>query len=146
MQVEEALYKLLRDNDAVAAIVDDRIYPTILDREVDYPAIAYRHVPSGEHIAGLLGSSGLKRSRFRIFSTARKVASGYAVSIQLAEAVRLALQGFRGEVFHDTLSESVFIQNIIAESSHDLYDDKTETFQRAEDFDIWVQEPRPEFI
>ncbi len=146
MLVEEALFQLLSESSDVGAIVADRIRPVILDINEVYPALAYREVPGGEHIEHLDGASGLKRSRFRIFATARKVEAGYKTAIELAEAVRLALEGFTGTVTNSASPpETLEIRNISALTHHDLYDDPTATFQRAQDYDIWSREPIPTF-
>jgi len=149
--VEEAIYKLLRDDTAVNAIVEGRIYPIILDRNVTYPAIVYRALHGGEHEETLDGGGGLRHSRFGIFSTQSKDEndldeSPYPIVLRLAEAVREALQGFTGTVTSDeSPPTTIAIRNITAGPFEDKYDDPTETFQRLQIFEVWSEESIPTF-
>ncbi len=153
MYVEEALFKLLRDNAAVSAIVMTRIYPIVLDRNVIYPAIVYRelHGSADEHEETLDGSAGLRHSRFGIYSTQSLDEealdeSPYLTVLRLAETIRLALQGFTGTVYSDdSPPEAIFIGNISAGAHEDRYDDPTQTFQRLQIYEIWSEEQIPTF-
>lgn len=146
MFLEVALAKLLRENAAVAAIVADRIIPLVLDSQVTYPAVVYREIHGGGHTESLEGSSGLRFSRFAFYATQSKGRTSYRTVLELAEAVRLALQGFTGDVQDGSSPpETVHIHNISAGIHEDRYDDPTQTYQRVQIFDVWSTEAIPNF-
>jgi Protein of unknown function (DUF3168). len=141
--VEQALHLLLETDTDIMGFVGNRIHPTVLPQSTNYPAITYRQV-SGEHVESLQGSSGLKRSRFRIFSTARLSEGGYGVAKQLDETIRLVLHGFTGVVVsNDPIPQTIRIYDIQVGTSIDLFDDPTLSYQTVTDYDIWVTEPQP---
>jgi hypothetical protein len=142
--LEAALRTLLGDDNGVSNIVGSRIFPGVLPQTVQYPAMAYRLV-SREHERRLepRGSSGLARSRFRFFSTA-KGATAYADAKRLDEALRLCLDGYHGVVSDDQSPASTLrIHGAFAQTTFDQYDDKTQTHQVLTDYDVWAEETQP---
>src|SRR5689334_827757 len=130
MLPEQALHALLQSSAAVSAMVEGRIYPNVLPQDVTYPAIAYR-VASTAHVESLDGSSGLRRTRFRIYS-ATKGFDQYGAAKLLDEAVRLSLQGFSGDVElspPESPEDTLRVQGISALSAFDQYDDLIESHQ-----------------
>lgn len=144
MLVDQAVRKLLATDAGVIAIASTRIYGGILSQDATQPSVTYR-VVSRDHEEDLDGPSGLRTSRFRIYSTARKKVGDYTVAKQLDEAVRLALHGFSGTVTDLTVSppETIEIQRVFAASSFDFYDDKTETHQIISDYLVTAHEVIP---
>ena len=131
---------MLRLNAGVSALVSTRIYPVVLPQNVDFPAIAFRRIQR-DQVERLepRSSSGLARSRFRLFSTA----TTYLQAIQVAEAVRLCLQGRQETVISDQTAETIDIQGIFPMTSSDSYDDSTETYQIISDLEVVHEEVQP---
>jgi hypothetical protein len=141
--IEEALYKVLTEDAGVSELVADRIYPGFLAQTVTYPAIAYRLV-NRSRVDQLTDrrSTGLAQSRFRFFCTAQGP-DRYAEAKRLEDAVRLALEGYSGEVTGES-PEAVYIQTIEPLGVNDFYDDATQTHQAIADYDVWASEQQPE--
>jgi hypothetical protein len=144
--VEAALYKILNTNSGVNAIVAGEIYPGVLDQTAGYPAIAYRVVSRERYdVLGQRGD-GIAKTRFRIFSAMQgNDSNSYRTVKNLDEAIRLALQGYAGTVQDLTVSpiESIVIQYARPESTLDFYDDETQTWQVATDYEFWSDDPIP---
>src|SRR5262245_41354471 len=111
-----------------------------------FPALVYKlidreHPPRLEQRA----SSGLARSRFRLFSTAKghpAASSAYGDAKRVDEALRLALAGYRG-VVTNTGGNALFVNGVFPGNSIEFYDDPTQTWQVASEFDFWAQEALP---
>lgn len=142
MLVENALFKILKTNAALIALIQTRVYPGVLPQTVEYPAIAYRRV--GKEKVKVLDPSGtlydLVKYRFRFFATS-KGADKYGEAKKLEKLIEFALD-FQGTVIDDTVSpvESYEIQGIFPETSFDQYDDKTQTHQAVSDFSVWGED------
>lgn len=142
MEIEEALVKLLKNDATVANIVVDRIIPMVLDSNVVYPAVLYKRIRGGDHFERLDGPLGFRHSRFAFYSVHSKGRTSYLTVLQLGEAVRLALHGFRGTVAPDTSpGDTIRIGNILCRAAEDGYDDKTQTYQRLQIYDVFSAEP-----
>lgn len=89
--IEEALYKYLRDDAGVSALVSDRIYPLVAPQGAIMPAIVHQRITTARPQT-LDGSSGVALPWFQF----RCWAATYDEACALAEAVRLALLRFRG--------------------------------------------------
>lgn len=78
---------------AIAAI-GDRVYPRRLPRDPVLPAITYRRIDTAQRVRSQSGPSGLvtPRIQFDIWATDPDVAD------QVAEALRLRLDGYRGQM------------------------------------------------
>lgn len=146
MQVEQAIFKILRSDAAVAALCGTRIHPGVLPQSVIFPAIAFRTVFFEDQTRlEYPGSSGFGTWRIRTFAVMRGE-DGYDVAKRLDKQIRLAMQGFRGTVVDDTVSPQEFlvIQCVFTNTTFDLpYDDKTQTHQIASDFDVTAEEEQP---
>lgn len=87
--IGKAVYSRLSSDSGVSALVGTRIYPwDAAPQDPTIPYIVYV-VESSDPVESLRGSSGLCYSDVRIDC----VADRYLVSHEIAEAVRLALQG-----------------------------------------------------
>jgi hypothetical protein len=93
MKIEEALYAHLTANAGVLALVSTRVYPLVIPQDIALPAIAYQRI-SGPRELAHDGPTGMARARIQITCQA----ATYTAAKAVAEAVRLALDGFRGPV------------------------------------------------
>lgn len=92
MTISEALYQFLAQSQ-VASLVGTRIYPTLIDARVGFPAIGYE-VESDEAEMHMRGEGGIAKASIVLTCWAETtLAAG-----QVAEAVRAALSGLRGSL------------------------------------------------
>lgn len=103
--IEEWLYKTLSNNGGVTALVGDRIYEGVVPQEQAYPAISFNEID--------------EISSYTLTDTVRQVESRVQVSVwatsgverrQVSEAVKYALDGYRGRS-HGKAVQSCFILN-----------------------------------
>ncbi len=90
---EQAIRQILVDDSDVAALVSTRIYRGDIPQASTLPAIAYI-LEDAEPMSTLGGHAGLTRSDFTLVC----VAATYAGVKDLAEKVRLAVDGYKGTV------------------------------------------------
>jgi len=91
--IDEALVQILTGDGAVAALVMDRVYPIVTPQGAELPAVVYQRI-SGPRDETMDGPSGLASPRYQFSCIGR----GYGEMVAVAEAVRRALDGFRGDV------------------------------------------------
>jgi hypothetical protein len=97
--IESALYELLHNDTAVAAIVGDRIYPLVVPQRTapSYPAIPKTYVTyqriSGVRNMPLNGPNGFVVARYQVNS----FAYNFELVGLLADSIRLKLDGYRGD-------------------------------------------------
>jgi hypothetical protein len=92
--IHQAIFSLLTENEAVAALVDTRVYPAErIPQQAIYPLITYRHLDDSYRGFTLDGPDGLVQSTFIINSFART----QQAALELADAVRLAINGYYGQ-------------------------------------------------
>lgn len=140
--VEEALVSLIVGNVGVAALIVDRMEPHPLTQNSLYPAISYLiasdpHIHSHRNDLDLNGITGLANPLFQIDAWD----TDYLGAKNLAEAVRLAIQGFRGTV------AGVVINGILLENRRDSFEDAVSTDdQRVHrvmgEYRVWHNEPQ----
>lgn len=122
-----------------------RLYCPLAPQTCGYPNIVYRRVAPTlrDELMSSPATSGLVRSRMRVFSS-MKTRAGYAVAKRLNTQVRLAVLGYQGLVFDETVSpvEAVEIQGIFPHEVADVdaFDEKTEVLSVISDFDVWHDE------
>ena len=99
MGLEAALYTHLKNNAGVAALVSDRIFPQLMKEGTTLPAITFQFI-SGFRQLVLQGKSGYARPRIQVdcWALSEDPAGGYDKAKAVANAVRLALDGFAGVV------------------------------------------------
>lgn len=90
---EQALRKILLDDTDTANVVGTRVYAHAVPQAGSLPAITYI-LESTEPMSVLGGHVGMTKNEFEI----RCVADSYATVKDLAEKVRLALDGYNGTV------------------------------------------------
>jgi hypothetical protein len=130
---EEGLVALLRGASGVAAIVSTRIYPQVIPSGETRAAIAYQRI-SGMPVQHLRGPSGLERPRIQIDC----IAANYGEMIRLSEAVKSALDGWRGTV-QVTPSDSVRV-GVMLVGDRDDYEMETRRHRRSVDFAVWAHD------
>ncbi len=108
--MEKGLVSHLENDAGVAAIVGSRIYPEPAPQNASYPLIVYTRI-TGTHEHDLQGAAGLCEARYQL----RCWAESRSAVKALAEAVRLALQGFSGSM------GDVDVRGIFLESDDDEY-------------------------
>lgn len=137
VSAHEAIYAKLSGDSAVRALVGDRIYPARTPQDTTLPKIVFTTITEGR-APTMAGSSGAVNPRIQIDCWADSNAGADA----LADAVRLALDGYRGTV------ASVQIRSCFLDSKRDAIvepRDGTEQriFGRSMDFSIWHFETVP---
>lgn len=132
MILEEALYHRLANFSGLASLVSTRIYPMRLPPAAVFPAVTYQRV-SGVRVQSLGGPTGLAAPRFQISVWASSYSSAKAVATQ----VRLALDGFQGNM---GASPYINVSGITLENDLEMIDPDTQLFHIPSDFTIWHQE------
>ena len=108
MIIDEAIYSLLSADPGIAAIVADRITPVVSLEGGDMPALTYLIVDSIRAYS-LAGPSGVARARVQFDSWGNH----YLDARRLADAVRKAVSGFKGQIGGDAgvTIEGIFIED-----------------------------------
>lgn len=141
---EQALMtRLVADTD-VSAIVGNRVYPHTAPQNATMPYIVYFRV-SGVHEHHMRGSSGLYDARVQLsmFST------DFEQLLNLSDAVRLALDGYRGDVTVGT--DMVRIHKCFMAANEDLpFTNPADAGQvgiygRYQDYQVACDETTPAF-
>lgn len=88
----EGLVQHLKDDGGVSALISDRIVPQIIESTTTLPAIAYQKVTGPRSYSH--SGAGLAFARVQLTFVAATPAASYG----LAEAVRAALSGHRGDL------------------------------------------------
>lgn len=92
--MDAALITYLLDQQTITAEVEDRIYPDIAPQKAERPHLVVRLDDGvGEGHAG--GHAGLTTNDYSIYCEGSQV-GGYAEAKDLAEIVRLTLDGYQG--------------------------------------------------
>ena len=139
MTIESALYSHLSNKASITALVSTRIYPQVAPDTASYPFIVYSVISEG-HEHSMSGASGLASVTMQIDAWASTVASRVALS----EAIRNALDGFRGDMGTENLS----IRSCFLESRSNFFEPKTDGKETPDhraslDFLIWHFESVP---
>lgn len=134
--IEDALVAYLGRQVALTALIGAgdamRLYPDMLPEGIAYPAVSYFRV-STPRIHCLEGPIGFAQPRFQFSTWANKKSDVIAV----AEALRHALDGFRGQM------GEVLVRGILSDDEmgdHDEYDGRTRSFHRVIDFHVSHEE------
>ena len=132
MRLDEGLVAYLTGNAGVSALVSDRVGPAPLPQDSEQPAVTYQIISRTAQYTHR-GPAGLTRPRIQVdcWSTT------YSESQQLAEQVRLALSGFRGQM------GDVSVSGLFQEGAIDLHEPEANLFRVSMDFLGWVAEAIP---
>lgn len=95
--LEEALYAFLKGQGAVSALLGQRIYPVMLPQNPVMPALTYQIISRVPDYV-LAGPSGLvaKRVQVNCWASREFSANGYITALNVAAAVRVAMDGYSG--------------------------------------------------
>lgn len=128
--IEEALVDILEADAAVAAVVDDRIYPIVLPQGAMLPAIVYQRI-SGPRAETMQGPSGLAWPRFQFVSVGATFGDAMAVAV----AVRQALDGYRGMVGGVTIHGILILNEF--QQFNPATAEEAESWLIYQDFRVW---------
>lgn len=136
MNIEKALFQLFGADATLTALVGRRIYGLVAPDAVLYPCVV--RVLYGREIMELYsmpGRSALVKSHFR-FIVVSKGKGTYDATSAAAEALRLALEGYRGDFTDSASFPTVHIDGVFLTDQYEGYDDATEMVQIALEFAI----------
>jgi hypothetical protein len=86
---EATLQRILIDTPVVSNLIGTRIYPNIVPQKAPMPAVTYQQI-SGPRLHDMQGAVGMCKARYQINCWA----ASYAKAKELAEVVRLTLDGY----------------------------------------------------
>lgn len=142
MDIEDAIYEILKADAGVIAVVSGRIFGGVIRETLKtFPVVMYKSDGGRKPIRTLQGGCSLVSQRIRVFSAA----PGLSVASDVDYAVHAALDEFRGTVGNGASpEETIEVQSIYSQPlSHDHeYVDKTELHQFVSDFDCHFIDPR----
>lgn len=118
--IEYGVYKHLRDDSAVAAIISGEIYPNKLPQEVSLPAIRYATITSTPISHHTVGGTGLYETLMQIDCFSEGKDGGYSQVKNLSRAVVEALHGFSGTMGSQSVSSS-----LVEDAGSDVYEDES---------------------
>lgn len=128
--IDESLVDILEAASAVTALASTRIYPLYARQTAVKPFIVYQRISSvREHSHS--GPSSLARPRFQF----RCAANTYGEARQLADAVRGALDGYKGTVASVEIGSITFENEIDVEEVAD--DSQSTVYSSILDFYVW---------
>lgn len=145
---ESAIFNLLKDNVRVAAKLTEagetRVFPQFAPQDAKTPYIVYSRV-SGSHQNHMLLPSGLAAATVQI----DVISGSYAEMREVAELVRLALDGFRGVV--TGIAGALEIPRIFLTDERDQLSNpsggrETGRHWHSMDFEVWHKEEVPTFV
>lgn len=126
MLLEEAIRAHLVANGGVSALIGTRLYPLVLPQDPTYPAIVLTRV-SGVREHSHDGPSLLSTSRLQLDC----IAPTAAAAKNVADKVRLALDGFRGTMGG---AGGVEVNGAWLEDERDGYDDELRVYSASVDY------------
>lgn len=136
--LEAALYDYLTNDGGVAALVDDRVYPTRLPegtnaQPLPLPAISFQRISAARTYTydSFEETSAWVRARVQFSCWSHSALE----SIEVGEAVLLALSGYSGDMSGEYIGSSS------AELELDDYDAPVRLFRRSVDFFITYEDP-----
>lgn len=136
MTIEEAIFHLVSNDAGVTALLGSgtacRVYPKKLPQTPTLPAVVYHRIDTPrEH--SQQGASELAHPRFQFDCWAETRSGAKAV----ADAVRLALDGFQGSMGS---APGIDVSGAFAEDESDEYDDDVKQFMSRLDVIVWHEE------
>lgn len=134
MAVEQAIYSILSTDAAVIALVATRIHPGQLCQADTMPAIAYTQT-AGPRDQVMDGPTGLVDSTFEIDC----FAATYSDSRDLADAVRVALDGYADTAAGTEIQASMMI-NELDQPAIKAGTDVLTRYVKKLIFNIWFKE------
>lgn len=135
MFLEEGLHAKLLAVGAVTALIGTgdaaRLYPLVLPQqgELLFPALTYQRI-SAPRDSTHDGPEGLVRARVQIDAWART----FAEAKRLADAVRLALDGFKGH------AGDVVVDRMYLDGDRDFFEGDAQLYRVTQDWFVWHRE------
>lgn len=123
--IEPALYSIVVGDAGVSSLIATRMYPMVMPQNATLPAVSYFEVVAPRDHHGR-GASGFVSAIYQIDCWA----STHVAARSLAEAVRLALDGYRGR------AAGVEVGAVLLESERDLYEDESRTYRRSQQYRV----------
>lgn len=141
MSIATDLRSFLLADGTIAGLIGTRLYPNLLPQSPTFPAMTFGWV-SGNRFHHLDGAAGIAGPRVQFDCWALT----YLEAEALFEALRLALDGFRGDIGGSPPTRR--IQGIFSEGERDLYEDGAAIgsgsgaglYRRSADFTIVYEE------
>ena len=127
--MEDKLRTFLKNEPSVAAVLGDRIYPRRLQQKATLPALTYQRIDTPRTpVHGEKSIFPRPRMQLRIWAKTSKTAW------QAADAVRITLDGFRGQMGALTVTRCVIV--------NEMEDDDPETglVSVVQDYQITYQD------
>jgi hypothetical protein len=120
---------------AIAARVGERIYPAPAPQNATMPFITFQRISATREYT-LAGPAGLAGALMQIdcWADAPEYDGNYAVTKDIATAVRLCLEGYAG------LLTSIYVQEITVDNERDIFEPQDKTRRASFDFRIWYDE------
>lgn len=144
--LEDTLYRLVTTAAGFIALAEDRLYPVDFPQAPVYPAALYM-VPSRVHYMHMDGVTQLRKARVQVDAFALT----YDAAVALADAIREAINGFRGMVDVPVTdaagvvirTDAVEVQGIFCTIDRDEPESGTRTSgpkvrRRLLEFTVWV--------
>jgi Protein of unknown function (DUF3168) len=121
----------------LVALIGDRIFPAPAPQNAGMPFVTFQRV-STERVYSDDGRSGLAGPTIQIdcWADAPEYAGSYGAAKEIAEAIRLELESFRG------MWGPIRIQEVTITSENDLYEGQDRTRRVTVDYRIWHDESR----
>ncbi len=126
MNINQALFQLFAADADLTALVGSRIYPLSLPDKVVYPAIV--RVCLGQSTIKIYdspGRSALVESHFR-FITQAQGRDQYDAAFAPSEALRLCLEGYRGDLIGGSPATSLHIDGAFLHDYREVFEDETQ--------------------
>nr|WP_320037820.1 DUF3168 domain-containing protein [uncultured Bacteroides sp.] len=91
LQIGKAIYELLHSNTAVEAKVQDKVYPLVADKSTTFPFIVYKRTE-------IIPAYTKDRFSANEYVTVEVIVASdnYIETVEIADLVRLALEGKQG--------------------------------------------------
>ena len=112
--IEEFVASRLERCSALHAIVKGNVFPGFIPELEGLPAVVYQTVGT-QRSGHMQGADGLTTVRMKLQCLALSGKKGYALSIQMAKAIRLELDGYKGS----DREKGFYIRNITIEDEAD---------------------------
>lgn len=139
MTIERAIASYLRGKPSITGLVGDDIYPEVAPDKAPYPFITYTII-SESHDHAMSGATGLAQVTVQLDVWT----STFADRVSVSEAIRNALDGFRGSMGAENLEvRNCFFSSRSTSTEREL-EGKGQPIHRATlDFSIWHVESVP---
>jgi hypothetical protein len=137
--LEAELRAFLIADPGVSALVGQRVYPAPAPQNATMPFITFQRISVSREYT-LAGPAGLAGVLMQIdgWADAPEYDGNYAVTKEIATAVRLCLEGYAG------LFTSIYVQEITVDNERDIFEPQDKTRRASLDFRIWhVEEVTP---